>query len=131
MKKISLSILGLFLISTLAFAPATSTAGGQTTDQMMKKENTSKAKKETAPKSDDEVQRCIADKITNSEKLKSQGFNVSVSSGEVTFTGTARNAGSKGAMTRIAQSCGAKSVKNNITAPSIPRPKKSEAEKKN
>ncbi len=130
MKKISMSILGLFLISALALAPTTSTAGGQTADPM-KKENSSKAKKEMAPKSDDEVQRCIADKIANSEKLKSQGFNVTVSSGEVTFTGTAKNAGSKGAMTRIAQSCGAKSVKNNITAPSIPRPKKTETEKKN
>jgi osmotically-inducible protein OsmY len=129
MKKISISILGLFLISALALIPAAASAGGQTADPM-KREDSTKAKKETAPKSDDEVQRCIADKVTNSEKLKSQGFNVTVSGGEVTYTGTARNAGSKGAMTRIAQSCGAKSVKNNITAPAIPRPKRSEPEKK-
>ena len=41
--------------------------------------------------------------------------------------GKAANAGSKGAATGIAKSCGAGSVTNNITAPAIPRPKKEPA----
>jgi osmotically-inducible protein OsmY len=108
----------------------TPAVSGQSSDTMTKKDGAPKAKKETAPKSDNEIQKCIMDKFSNSEKLKSQGFNASVSNGEARLTGTAQNAGSKGAATRIAQSCGAKSVTNNITAPNIPRPKKAETEKK-
>ncbi|MCI0337311.1 MAG: BON domain-containing protein [Acidobacteria bacterium] len=126
MKKIILFILSFLLLST----PATLAESGQSTDTMIKKETTPKAKKEKAPKSDTEVQKCIMDKFSNSEKLRPQGFSVTVSNGEATLTGNAQNAGSKGAATRIAQSCGAKSVDNNITAPAIPRPKKSDSEKK-
>lgn len=126
MKKIILSILSFLLLS----APAILAGSEQSTDSMTKKETTTKPKKEKAPKSDTEIQKCIMDKFSNSEKLRPQGFNVSVSNGEATLTGNAQNAGSKGAATRIAQSCGAMSVNNNITAPAIPRPKKSEPEKK-
>ena len=58
------------------------------------------------------------------EKLRLQDFNVSVTNSEAIFTGAAKNAGSKGAATRIGQSCGATKVTNNITAPAIPRPAK-------
>ncbi len=126
MKKIILSVLSLFLTSMFVFAHN----GGQSTETSMKKETSTKTKKETTPKSDDEIQKCIVGKFANSEKLKSQGFSVTVSDSEATLTGNAQNAGSKGAATRIAQSCGAKSVKNNITAPAIPKPKKTETEKK-
>jgi hypothetical protein len=130
MKKIILSVLSLFLMSAVAFAQAPGKAGdGQSTDMTAKKETPSKARKETAPKSDDEIQKCIIGKLTNSDKLKAQGFSVAVSDGEATLTGNANNAGSKGAATRISQSCGAKTVKNNITAPAIPKPKKSEEKK--
>jgi osmotically-inducible protein OsmY len=125
MKKIFLSVLSLFLTSMLVFA----NPGGQSPDPSMKKETSTKTRKETAPKSDDDIQKCIVGKLANSEKLKSQGFSASVSAGEATLTGNAQNAGSKGAATRIAQSCGAKSVKNNITAPAISKPKKTETEK--
>jgi osmotically-inducible protein OsmY len=133
MKRIVLSIFSLLLLllmSMTLLVYTTPAVSGQSSDTMAKKESAPKAKKEMAPKSDDEIQKCIMDKFSNSEKLKSQGFNASVSSGEARLTGTARNAGSKGAATRIAQSCGAKSVTNGITAPNIPRPKKSETEKK-
>jgi osmotically-inducible protein OsmY len=126
MKKIILSILGLFLMSAVAFAQAND---GQSTDVTAKKETPSKARKEMAPKSDEEIRKCIIGKLTNSDKLKPQGFSVTVSDGEATLTGNASNAGSKGAATRISQSCGAKTVKNNITAPAIPKPKKSEDKK--
>jgi osmotically-inducible protein OsmY len=128
MKRIVLSILSPVMLLMLSAVPAVM---GQSDDTMAKKERAPKVKKETAPKSDDEVQKCIMDKFSNSEKLKPQRFNASVSNGEAKLTGNAQNAGSKGAATRIAQSCGAKSVSNSITAPNIPRPKKSESEKKN
>lgn|GEM_PF-1978515 len=137
MKKIVMSFLSLLLLSLPVFAQSSAAstsgspgAGGQSADMTVKKEAEKKSKKEAAPKSDDEIQKCIAGKLANSEKLKPQGFNATVSNSEATLTGNALNAGSKGAATRIAQSCGAKSVKNNIASPGIPRPKKSE-EKKN
>lgn len=77
-----------------------------------------------ASRTDGEIQKCIQGKLANSDKLRVQEFNVSVSNSEATFTGTARNAGSKGAATRIGQSCGAAKVVNNISAPAIPRPAK-------
>lgn len=125
MNKSKMAILGLFFVSILAIQNPQG-ASGQSNDQMSKKENVVKTRKEAPLKSDDEIRKCIVDKFNNSEKLKSQDFNATVQNGEATLTGTARNAGSKGATTRIAQSCGARSVKNNITAPAIPRPKKSE-----
>jgi osmotically-inducible protein OsmY len=133
MKRIVPSIVNLLLfllMSTTLLVYTTPAVSGQSSDTMAKKEGAPKAKKEMAPKSDDEIQKCIMDKFSNSEKLKSQGFNASVSNGEAKLTGSAQNAGSKGAATRIAQSCGAKSVTNSITAPNIPRPKKAETEKK-
>jgi osmotically-inducible protein OsmY len=133
MKRIVPSIVSLllFLLMSMTLLVYTTPAvSGQSSDTMAKKESAPKAKKETAPKSDDEIQKCIMDKFSNSEKLKSQGFNASVSNGEAKLTGSAQNAGSKGAATRIAQSCGAKSVTNSITAPSIPRPKKAATDKK-
>jgi len=129
MKRLFISIVGLALISMMTFAQTTSATSGQSSDPMTKKEPSAKTKKEMPAKSDGEVHKCIMDKLANSEKLKSQGFSAVVSNGEATMTGDARNAGSKGAATRIAQSCGAKSVKNNITAPAIPKPKKSEEKK--
>jgi osmotically-inducible protein OsmY len=126
MNKIMMAFLGLFFVSILAVQDSRG-ASGQSNDQMNKKENAVKTRKEASPKNDDEIRKCIVEKFNNSEKLKSQDFNASVQNGEATLTGTAKNAGSKGATTRIAQSCGARSVKNNITAPAIPRPKKSES----
>ncbi|NBO64113.1 MAG: BON domain-containing protein [Acidobacteria bacterium] len=77
-----------------------------------------------ATRTDAEIQSCIEGRLAASEKLRQQQFSVSVNSSEATFTGTARNAGSKGAVTRIGQSCGAIKIINNITAPGIPRPTK-------
>src|SRR5262245_54732565 len=125
MKKTMMAILGLFFVSTLAMHNSRG-ANRQSNDQMSNKENVVKTKKEASLKNDEEIRKCIVEKFSNSEKLKSQDFKATVQNGEATLTGTARNAGSKGATTRIAQSCGARSVKNNITAPAIPRPKKSE-----
>jgi osmotically-inducible protein OsmY len=108
MKRIVLSIFSLLLLllmSMTLLVYTTPAVSGQSSDTMAKKEGAPKARKEMAPKSDDEIQKCIMDKFSNSEKLKSQGFNASVNTGEARLTGTALNAGSKGAATRIARSC--------------------------
>ncbi len=120
MKQILAAFCFMFVLSTFAFAQAAQPAQG---GEMMKKTE-KKPAKTAAPKTDADIQRCITDKLANSEKLKSQGFGATVSNGEATLTGTAKNAGSKGAATVIAKSCGASKVTNNITAPAIPKPAK-------
>ncbi len=64
---------------------------------------------------DGAIQKCITDKFAAAPSLKTQGFSATVSQGVATLTGTAKDAGSKGAATNIAKRCGAKSVTNNIT----------------
>ena len=82
-------------------------------------------------KSDGEIQQCISDRLAASPSLKDQGLSSSVSNGVATLTGTARNPGSKGAVTRIAKKCGAATVTNNITISASYKPaKKSAGEKK-
>jgi osmotically-inducible protein OsmY len=82
-------------------------------------------------KSDGEIQQCISDRLAASPSLKDQGLSASVSNGVATLTGTARNPGSKGAVTRIARKCGAATVTNNITISASYKPaKKSAGEKK-
>ena len=73
---------------------------------------------------DNGIQKCIGDKFAASPSLKDQGFSAAVSHGVAVLTGTAKDAGSKGAATNIAKSCGAKSVTNNITSPAVAKPKK-------
>lgn len=117
MKRI-LTILSFVLaVSVFAFA--------QTGEMTKKPADKSAAKKPAAaPKSDADIQKCITDKLAAAAKLKSQGFTASVSKGEATLTGTANNAGSKGAATKIAKSCGATKVTNNISSPPVSKPAK-------
>ncbi|MGE0102085.1 MAG: BON domain-containing protein [Blastocatellales bacterium] len=102
MKRIVFSMLSLILMTVSIFA-----LGGQSVE------------KASAPKSDSQIESCITDRLAKSEKLREQGFGVSVSQGAATLTGKAVNAGSKGAATRIAKTCGAATVKNEIEAPPI------------
>lgn len=102
-------------------------------DTMKPEKKSTKKAEAAAPKSDADIQKCIVDKLAKSEKLGSQGFSAAVSNGEATLTGTANNAGSKGAATKIAKSCGASKVMNNITSPPVSKPKSGDskpAEKK-
>src|SRR6476646_1169194 len=78
-------------------------------------QNSNSSAKATAPKDDAGIQKCIGDKLAASASLKSQGITAAVSNGTATLTGKVKNAGSKGAATNIAKSCGAKSVTNDIT----------------
>lgn len=107
---LSVCTLSLLTVGALAQSPETSSGNGGAT--------------RSATRSDADIQKCIQGKLAGSEKLRDQDFSVNVSNSEATFTGTARNAGSKGAVTRIGQSCGAAKVVNNIAAPAIPRPAK-------
>ena len=126
---VSLCVLALFAIA----APAQSVQSVQTGQTgpagpaASLPGNTPASVGKSAQRSDTEIQRCIQGKLANSEKLRVQEFNVSVANSEATFTGAARNAGSKGAATRIGQSCGAAKIVNNISAPAIPRPAKKSA----
>ncbi|MGH9847427.1 MAG: BON domain-containing protein, partial [Blastocatellia bacterium] len=126
MKRIIAAICGILLASTIALAQAAQPAQGDTMKKTEKKEKKEKKKevKAAVPTSDPDIQKCIADKFANSEKLKSQGFSATVSGGVATLTGNAANAGSKGAATGIAKSCGAKEVTNNIVAPPVAKPAK-------
>ncbi len=102
MKRITLSILSLILMTVSIFA-----LGEQSTE------------KASVTKTDTQIESCITDRLARSEKLREQGFTVTVAEGVATLKGKAVNAGSKGAATRIAKSCGATTVKNEIDAPPI------------
>jgi len=126
MKRIIAAICVVLLASVVSFAQAAQPAQG---GEMMKKsekkaEKKAEKKKDTAPKSDADIQKCITDKFAASEKTK--GFSASVSGAAATLTGDAATAGTKGNATRMAKSCGATSVTNNITAPPVAKPKKAE-----
>lgn len=122
MKRMITVLCFVFALSALGLANIPRLAQGSEMMKSGEKKATKKAGP-AAPKSDTEVQKCISDKFANSEKLKSQGFSVTVSNGEATLAGTANNAGSKGAATRIAKSCGATKVTNNISSPPVAKPK--------
>ena len=115
MKRMFTVFCFLVAFSSLALAQ-----GGE----MMKSEKKS-SQKASAPKTDADIQKCITDKLAKSEKLSTQGFSATVSNSEATLTGNANNAGSKGAATKIAKSCGASKVTNNTTSPPVSKPKKS------
>lgn len=109
LKKIVLPVCALMILAGLSLAQQPVT-------------ETTKAVTKTAPRGDSEIEKCIQGRLAGSEKLRDQQFVVRVSNSEATFTGAARNAGSKGAATRIGQTCGATKITNMITAPAIPRP---------
>jgi osmotically-inducible protein OsmY len=71
-----------------------------------------------APKTDADVQKCIADKFAASKTVTNGA--AAVANGAATLTGEAKNAGAKGGATRTAKACGAKTVVNNMTTPTPP-----------
>jgi osmotically-inducible protein OsmY len=113
MKKLFVVLSALALMTFGAFAQNTNTATKPA------KTKTTKAAK---PTDDAGIQQCISDKLAKS-KMASDGFQVSVSGGVATFTGTTKVRGHKGGVHGIAKSCGAKSVTNNITVESTAKTK--------
>jgi len=124
MKRMFAVFCFVLAMSVVAFAQSGQPAQGG--DSMMKKSDKKSQKKaeKNIPQSDGDIQQCITDKLAKSEKLKTQNFSSAVSSGVVTLTGNAANAGSKGAATGIAKRCGATKVVNNITAPAVKKSEK-------
>src|SRR5262249_30088199 len=115
-KGIAKIICGFAIALVLAFgvaAKTTTTPAPASKPPQAKSKSTPPAK--AAPKTDAEIEQCINDRLAKSAKLKDQGFSVSVSSGVATFTGTAKNSGSKGGVTNIAKACHATKTVNNIT----------------
>src|SRR5262245_38588918 len=109
MKRLFTVVCVVMLASVIGFAQ-----GGEMTKKSEKKSEKSEKKsekseqksedsakkaekkKEAAPASDADIQKCITDKLAATKKLKSQGFSAAVSGGVATLTGNAANAGSKG-----------------------------------
>ena len=103
------------LLLTVAFALTQTSLASQ---EEMKKKADKPAKAAAAPKApktDADVQKCIADKFAASKTVTNGA--AAVANGAATLTGEAKNAGAKGGATRTAKACGAKTVVNNMTTP--------------
>ncbi|HEY8459630.1 MAG TPA: BON domain-containing protein, partial [Blastocatellia bacterium] len=97
-----------------AFASSQNSQAYQDGEMMMKKKS-DKPAKAAPPKTDAEIQKCIADKFAASKSIANGA--ATVTNGEATLTGEAKSGGAKGGATNQAKSCGAKKVINNITTP--------------
>jgi osmotically-inducible protein OsmY len=108
MKRTLVWLSSVTLIALLALS---------TSAQDMKKTSEAKPAKTklATPTADADIQKCIDDKFANAASLKDKKPSISVSGGVATITGEAKNGGSKGAATKMAKSCGAKEVKNEMT----------------
>ncbi|HZS10540.1 MAG TPA: BON domain-containing protein [Blastocatellia bacterium] len=122
MRKVSTIIIGLAMAAVLALGAFAQEAQTKPATKAVTPAKPKPARTAKAPKSDADIQSCIEQKLAAAPKLKDQGFSVTVSGGVATFTGTAKNAGSKGSVGRLAKSCGAKQTVNNITVEAPARP---------
>ena len=116
-----LALAAAVALSAMAQTPSTKPAARNVTPPKATQAQSSKPAKaaKNSPKSDAEIQSCIEQKLAAAPKLKDQGFSVTVSGVVATFTGTAKNGGSKGSVNGIAKSCGAKQVVNNISVEKV------------
>jgi len=110
MKKIIALTFTLLLMTAVVLAQAAQPAQG---GEMAKKKDSKPAKAAPAPKSDEDVLKCITDKLAASKTIT--GGGATVANGEATLTGAAKSGGAKGGATRSAKACGAKTVTNNMT----------------
>ena len=126
MKRTLVWLSSITLIALLALS-----ASAQEMQKKTSEAKPAKTKKAT-PTTDADIQKCIEEKFAKAPSLKDKKPSIRVSGGVATITGEAKNGGTKGVATRIAKSCGAKEVKNNMTvAPSDKKPSdKKPAEKK-
>jgi osmotically-inducible protein OsmY len=110
MKRMSFWFSSLALFALLTF---------NVTAQDMQKNPDAKPKaakaKAVMPTADPEILKCIQEKFANAASLKDKPPSVAVTNGVATITGEAKNGGAKGGATRIAKSCGAKEIKNEMT----------------
>jgi osmotically-inducible protein OsmY len=103
------------LLLTIAVASTQASLASQEGEMAKKKSDKPAKAAAAAPKTDEEIQKCISDKFAASKTIKN-GTAV-VARGEATLTGEAKSAGAKGGATRSAKACGAQKVVNNMTAP--------------
>lgn len=103
------------LLLTVTFASSQASLAYQEGEMMMKKKTEKPPKVAAPPKTDSEIQKCVADKFAASKTITNGA--VTVTNGEATLTGEAKSAGAKGGATNQAKSCGARKVVNNITTP--------------
>lgn len=110
MKQMSFWFSSIALLALLAF---------NVTAQDMQKSPDAKPKatkaKAALPTTDPDILKCIQEKFANAVSLKDKPPSVTVTNGVATITGEAKNGGAKGGATRIAKSCGAKEIKNEMT----------------
>ncbi len=132
MKRAIVTICGLALIAALALNVMAQT-GTQTEEAKQKTERakeTAKTKKAATPTDDAGIQKCISDRLAASARLKDLGLTATVSNGEATLTGSAKNSGQKASAATIARRCGAKKVTNNITVEAATKAKPATSETK-
>ena len=112
------ALAGLLSLAALAQTPATAPA------KQMPKPAAAKPAKMVVVKSDADIQADIQKRLAAAPKLKSENISAAVSGGVATFTGSVKNAGSKGGVNSLAKAAGAKSVVNNITVEKAVMPAK-------
>ena len=123
MKKITTLMFAISLTLAVALTqPAQALQDGE----MMKKK--SKTEKVAAPTSDADIKKCISDKFAKSKTITNGA--VTVSSGQATLTGEAKNGGAKGGGAKSAKACGAKTVVNNLTIPETSKGEAKASDKK-
>jgi osmotically-inducible protein OsmY len=117
LKKMIAITFTLLLMATAALAQGA---------QPEKKKESKSAK--AAPKSDEDVQKRITDKFATSKNLTAGA--ATVSGGEATLTGEAKNAGAKTSAGKTAHGRGAKKITNNISVAAAPAKAPAKAPKK-
>ena len=125
MKSMKTIIGGAALAGLLALAAVAQTPAPAT--KTVAPVKAAKPAKTVTVKSDADIQADIQKRLAAAPKLKSENISVAVSNAVATFTGSVKNAGSKGGVSSLAKAAGAKSVVNNITVEKAEKPAKTAA----
>ena len=127
MKSMKTIIGGAALAGLLALAAVAQTPATAPATKTVAPVKAAKAMKTVAAKSDADIQSDIQQRLAAAPKLKSENISVAVSNAVATFTGSVKNAGSKGGVSSLAKAAGAKKVVNNITVEKAEKPAKAMA----
>ena len=125
MKSMNTIISGAALAGLLALAAVAQTP--TTATKTVAPVKAAKPMKTVAAKSDADIQSDIQQRLAAAPKLKSENISVAVSNAVATFTGSVKNAGSKGGVSSLAKAAGAKKVINNLTVEKAEKPAKAAA----
>ena len=114
------ALIGLWALAAIAQTPAPAA-------KTVAPVKAAKPMKTVVAKSDADIQADIQKRLAAAPKLKSENISSTVASGVATFSGTVKNASSKGGVSSLAKAAGAKSVVNNITVEKPAAPVKAAA----